>query len=255
MISFDGKTSLTFSNMGLFDIRSAWIHPTVTIDTYELIYVVDGEVHIREGNSSYDLGEGDMILLCPGAEHGGTRYSLGHTSFFWLHFYCDDIAFFAVPKVSAPDRTEAERTFKQILHLQEKDRTLAELTVCMFLFTMFRRREQRDRFAYEIAEYIRVNGRKKLSVKDLSAFFGYNGDYLSRIYKREFGKDLKTGINEQRVNYIKSVLINSDLRVFEIAAECGFEDVNAFFKFFKYHTGITPTDYRNSFFRTHMNDR
>ena len=255
MISFNGKTTLEFSNMGLFDIRSRWIHPDVVIQTYEIIFVTDGEVHLREQENVYHLKSGNMIILFPGIKHGGADYSEGHTSFFWLHFYCDDISFFNLPKVSAPDRTETEKTFKELLHLQSGDRTLAELNLASFFLKAFRNHERRDRFAYEIAEYVRLNSRKKLSVKDLSEFFGYNGDYLSRVYKREFGKDLKSGINEQRINYIKSILINTDMRIYEISAACGFEDENTFFKFFKYHTGITPSEYRNSFFRTHMNDR
>ena len=255
MISFEGKTVFEFSNMGLFDIRTGWIHPTVTIDTYEIIFVTDGQVHIREKENKYDLKAGDMIILYPGVEHGGTRYSEGHTSFFWLHFYCNDIDFFTLPKISAPDRTETEKTFKELLHLQSENRNIAELTLSKFLLTAFRNNERRNKLAFEIAAYMRLNSRKKLSVKDLSDIFGYNGDYLSRIYKREFGKDLKSGINEQRINHIKSMLLNTDLRIYEISATCGFEDENTFFKFFKYHTGITPTEYRNSFFRTHMNDR
>ena len=37
--------SIEFSNMGLFDSETPWIHPTTTINTHELILVVNGEVH------------------------------------------------------------------------------------------------------------------------------------------------------------------------------------------------------------------
>ena len=44
-------------------------------------------------------------------------------------------------------------------------------------------------------------------------------------------------------------------RAQEIALQCGFDDENKFVKFFKYHEGITPTQFRNRFFHVHMNSK
>ena len=80
MISIDGKINVAFSNMGLFDTEADWIHPTVTINTYELIFVTEGEVKIREKEKNFRFKKGDMLLLEPGLEHGGTEESRGHTA-------------------------------------------------------------------------------------------------------------------------------------------------------------------------------
>lgn len=99
------QTNLFFSNMGLFESDADWIHPTVTIDTYELIYVVAGEIHLREKETRYHLKEGDLILLEPGSEHGGTAFSHGFTSFYWLHFQTNNINTFPFPKNFSPPIT------------------------------------------------------------------------------------------------------------------------------------------------------
>ena len=39
----------------------------------------------------------------------------------------------------------------------------------------------------------------------------------------------------------------------EIAALLGFSEPNTFIHFFKYHEGISPTLYRNTYHNTHMN--
>ena len=65
MISIDGKINVAFSNMGLFDTEADWIHPTVTINTYELIFVTEGEVKIREKEKNFRFKKGDMLLLEP----------------------------------------------------------------------------------------------------------------------------------------------------------------------------------------------
>ena len=38
----------SFSNMGLFDSETEWIHPTISVQTYEIIFVVEGEVNLFE---------------------------------------------------------------------------------------------------------------------------------------------------------------------------------------------------------------
>ena len=255
MITLNENTKLQFSNMGLFDFHGEWIHPTVTIDSFEIIYVMAGEIFIREDDKHYLLKPGETLLLSPHHEHGGTKVSFGHTAFYWLHFYCDQIDFFSVPKQFLPDKTLTERKMKEILHLQKENPTLAELFLAEFLLTAFTVPEFHNKLAYETSEYIRINSNRNITVTELARYFGYNGDYLSRIYKSEFGTDLKTGITNQRISYIKSVLLNTDCPINEIADACGFQDDNSFVKFFKYHEGITPTKYRKKFFHTHMNNK
>ena len=53
----------------------------------------------------------------------------------------------------------------------------------------------------------------------------------------------------------KSLLLNTNWSVKEIGASLEFGDFNKFLKFFKYHTGKTPSEYRNSYSITHMNKK
>lgn len=241
------------SNMGLFDCEGEWLHPTVTVDTFEVIYVTEGEVHLCEGERHYDLVKGDMLLLEPRVEHGGTTPSRGRTSFYWLHYHCSDPAAMNMPKLSRPQSVEALRAFGELIHLQQADPVLYELSLARFLFACGRETVYGDKRAYEIAAYIRAGSRCALTVGELAERFGYSADHLSRLMKREFGYDAKTAIVKERVAYIESCLIHSAKSIKEIAAACGFEDENAFVKFYKYHTGQTPTLFRNSYFHTHIN--
>lgn len=247
------KMELNYSNMGLFDSDVDWIHPTVTVRTYEIIYVVEGEVHIREGEAVYDLVKGDMLLLEPHIEHGGTAVSHGRTSFYWLHYQCSDPAALAFPKRSVPDPVTTLRTLGELMHLQQAAPVLAELTLARFLLECGRETEYGDKRIYEVAAYIRAHSRHALTVADLAEHFGYSADHISRMMKREFGYDAKTAIVKNRLEYIESCLLNSAYSIKEIAARCGFEDENAFVKFYKYHTKQTPTMFRNKFFHIHIN--
>ena len=250
------NTSLSFSNMGLFDTSNEWIHPTVTVETYELIFVTDGSVPIREGNTVYRLKQGDMLLLYPHIEHGGVEISHSHTAFYWLHFRTDDISAFPFPKHSTPDAHRTERVMKDMMQCQQKGMpTVAELILGRLLLESTSPVERKNKTAHEIAEYIRIHASHPLSVTEVASRFGYAPDHLSRILRTEFGMSAKALIVEKRLSYIESLLLNTNEPVKEIAYLCGFEDENIFIKFFKYHKHQTPTEFRNEFFRIHMNSR
>ncbi|MBQ9785316.1 MAG: AraC family transcriptional regulator [Clostridia bacterium] len=254
MIELENSLTMQFAGMGLFDTNAEWIHPTVTVDSYELIYALAGEIRIREGERHFCVRPGEMLLLDPHVEHGGFEKNTGHTSFYWLHFYTGDVGAWGIQKLAtAPHNTE--RALREIMHHAQTDRRLAELTLAKFLLENRERADGKSKLTYEVREYVRVHARENLRVADVAKHFGYSPDHLSRMYRREFGHDLKEGITKQRLSFIESLLINTDYSVKEIATMSGFEDENIFVKFFKYHEGITPRTYRNRFFGIHMNDR
>ena len=253
MIALNETKKLDFVTVGLFDTDREWIHPTVTVQTYELIYVTAGTVKIFEGDVQYSLERGESILLSPGILHGGFEESHGRTSFYWLHFHTDDIAAWGIPKRHRPPSV-AERDLREIMHLSGINRELAELMLARVLLELRGIGECKSKVAYEVREYIRVHAAEELRVESIARQFGYSGDHLSRIYRQEFGHDLKEGITRGRLRAVESLLVNTDHSVREIAHACGFADENLFSKFFKYHTHLTPTAFRKRFFHIHMNN-
>ena len=245
--------SLTYDYSGIFDTVKPWIHGSFTLPTHELIYVIEGKVKIREGSTEYDLVKGDFIVLSPDIEHVGYEKSTGHTSFFWLHFFSDTTEKISLPKTgrAGPD---AEKTLREINHLAHVDTRLAELSLAAFLIGLSSDFEQSgNKLAHETDEYIRINSDVKLTAAAVAAEFGFSTDYLSRVYRREFGINLKAGICRHRLARAENLLRNTNFGIKEVAELCGFDDENGFVKFFGYHSGVTPTAYRNEFYKIHMN--
>ena len=253
MITIGEDVQLKIASMGLFDTDAEWIHPVITIETYELIFVLSGEIKIYEGERNFIVSPGQMLLLEPGIEHGGFAHNVGHTSFYWLHFYTNRISEWQMKKqCTMPPQTE--KIFRELIHLFHVHKDLSEVTLAKFLMENRLNSEYKNKLAYEIREFIRIHVRENLRVDALARQFGYSPDHLSRLYKQEFGLDLKEAITRQRLLDIESLLLNTDATIKEIAMMSGFEDENIFVKFFKYHEGITPRTYRNRFFHIHMNN-
>lgn len=68
--------------------------------------------------------------------------------------------------------------------------------------------------------------------------------YLSRITRRVFADSPKGLIDRQIVMEIKSLLTSTELSIKEIADAYGFESSSYLGRFFRRHTGMTPSDYR-----------
>jgi len=85
-----------------------------------------------------------------------------------------------------------------------------------------------------------------LSLVKLSSVVGTNTTYLSNSINKHFGCNFKTLINRYRVEYCKKLLGTNPMSVpiKEIAKNCGFSSVSAFYASFKKLTGISPVQYR-----------
>lgn len=72
-----------------------------------------------------------------------------------------------------------------------------------------------------------------------------SGSYLSDLLKLETGKSAKDHIHSHMIEKAKTLLLNTDFKVNEVAYNLGFEYPQHFSKLFKSKTGINPSEYRN----------
>lgn len=68
--------------------------------------------------------------------------------------------------------------------------------------------------------------------------------YLSKIVKEASGRSVPEWLNELLILDAKNMLRHTDMTIKEISASLNFPSQSFFFRFFKNHTGQTPTQYR-----------
>ncbi|MBQ2967063.1 MAG: response regulator [Clostridia bacterium] len=98
----------------------------------------------------------------------------------------------------------------------------------------------------EIADYIQENYDRKIMINDLAQQFFLNPSYLSNLFKVETGKSFTAYLVECRLKKAKELLENTDLSLYEISANVGYEDYFHFSKLFKKHMNISPANYRKN---------
>lgn len=255
MIKYNNK-EIEFSSIGLFTTNSEWIHPVRCEETYEVIYVVEGVVHLFSGDSKYTLNKGELIVLEPGVVHGGSEASFGKTSFYWLHFTVPGEIEKGIVLESFPD----SYLFKKLLHynnIPTQSGFMKDSITCHIIAEIanMAKSSHQTSIAANIIEWVRINASAGLTVKKAAEHFGYNSDYISKLIKKEYKKSLKSIIDDYIIKKANEYLLNTGLSVKEISGFMGFENANTFVNFYKYHERISPARFRNSYFATHMNNK
>lgn len=94
-------------------------------------------------------------------------------------------------------------------------------------------------------QYISANYWKKITLDDVANYLDIDKCYFCSLYKKEKGKSFIQALNELRIEKSKSMLLEEDASIMDIALAVGFSNQNYFNSVFKNITGQTPTQYRN----------
>lgn len=261
MITLNENDKLEYVSSGLFKSDGRWCHPHRIIDTYEIIFMYDGIAYICEDNIKYTLKKNDILFLEPRKEHYGFCTSEEYVSFAWIHYRTNYDKYKNIAKHSNISNPHALKTlFSQCLHTVN---TPIYNPVCADIYTVLFVEEilcnnqldssSKTQLASQIKEFISLNIEKDLSVKSIATHFGYHENHISRIFKSAYGILLKKYISNQKLEAAQALLTTTLYTVNQIAQILSFKSENHFIKFFKYHTQITPSEYRNFYINTHVN--
>jgi two-component system response regulator YesN len=101
-----------------------------------------------------------------------------------------------------------------------------------------------DNIIDNIKTYIHKNTNKALNLEKISSLFFINPSYCSYLFKEKTGINFIDYVNDVRVEKAKELLKTTDLKVYKIARNLGFENTKYFFRLFKKLTDHTPEEYR-----------
>lgn len=285
---------LMFSMCGNFTADSKWLHMDRVMDSYEIILINKGIVYIEQDDEKYELNEGDLLLLEPGRTHRGYDYSNKGTSFYWVHFYCND-SFSISNHIDIKSEISMTQNnpyfdglssniliptfarnlnldrinvlFRQLLHLSQSNSytnqsvnymltsLLIEITEQVISnFEITPKRVIPKDDLSQILQWIKIHITQNISLQNVAYEFNFSKEYLARYFKKRMGMSMQEYINYLRISNAKQLLCNSDLNIKEIAHELGFIDEKYFLKLFKKYENLTPKQFRNAYNMTYLNN-
>lgn len=93
--------------------------------------------------------------------------------------------------------------------------------------------------------YIENHFSKDISLDEVALHVNMNAAYFSTVFKKYTERSFVNYVTELRINKAKELLKNDTLKIGDISARVGFNDIRYFAKVFKKYMGVTPSDYRN----------
>lgn len=230
----------------------SWSRKETLLWQYRLFYVRSGTFTFTINKKTrLTLRGGSVLTVAPNALLSA-RALPGAGELFAVSFSCSDFLFFDLPggflctgvpgsvyplfcrlRSGVPDGKTPDYATEPLLAflLDEIGRHTAAEPKKQVLYDRVRR-------------YITDHMDEDLHVADLCREMNYSADYLSGIVRACCGFGISRLIIGEKLAAAKDLLRMTDFSCEKIAKQTGFSSANAFVKFFKYHTGLTPGTYR-----------
>lgn len=258
-----------------------FLHMRRKMSSNVLIYVLEGILYLAGNGTRREVKEGQLILLSGGEEHYGYQPSRGRLSYFWIHFDTREklqrMGERQLPEKPGEDacilpeygnacnRERISLLFRQVTQYSRRedlysDRILNSALALLlmeltqeYLESVSGRKDEISPSIYRVMEWVRNNCGRPLTREVVAETFQYNPDYLSMRFKKETGMGLMSYLNRERIGRAKALLSCGNISIKEAAYESGFQDEKYFMRTFKKLEGITPSQYKNTFYQHYIN--
>lgn len=279
VVKFNSALPFQYNFAGKFTAPgNEWMHLTRQLFDFELFVVTEGVLYIAENEVEYAVKKGEYLLMPPTLKQHG--YRAGGCSFYWLHFYpsspyemleaesagaAQDATSVTVPVYG--ELQSFERMVVLMKQLQDSERRygmrslnnfstsviLAELSAQSSIYRKYDNSDNSSQLYNDIVDYITLNICSNLKVADIADYFGYNEKYLTTYFKKWSKVSIKQFILLTKMENAKAQLSETNHSVSQIGYNIGYSDPHNFTNAFKKVTGLTPSDYRDSYTKRRAN--
>lgn len=106
-----------------------------------------------------------------------------------------------------------------------------------------RKSSYKNHIIINVQKYIKSHIEERLSLNDIALVFGISPNYLSTLFKKNSELGFTDYVNNAKIARAKALLKDSNLKIYEVADQLGFESAFYFSKVFKKVEGISPRDF------------
>lgn len=105
------------------------------------------------------------------------------------------------------------------------------------------RKTYKDHVIINVQKYINNHIEERLSLNEVAAVFGLSANYLSALFKKTCNIGFSEYITQKKIARAKTLLLEENMKIYEVADKLGFESAFYFSKVFKKVEGISPREF------------
>lgn len=96
----------------------------------------------------------------------------------------------------------------------------------------------------QIMDEVQKNYKEDMNLKTLAYKYHMNASYLGQIFQKEVGCSFTQYLSNKKIEIAKELILNTNLKISEIAKQVGYPDTSYFYRKFKQHYGVAPLSLR-----------
>lgn len=249
---FRGNEQLYISFYGFEDISKNAHWGKGTRDTFIIHYVLSGEGYFN----GHRVKSGEGFIITPGVSHEYHSSKTNPWKYFWVTFngnFAQDICKKYIP---SGEHNIFEYNFSgKLVNLCEnifsEEGALTEAKALSYFYTLLSFHEKKqnatgNRYVSAAKNYMNIHFYRNITIAEVASAISISDRYLYNLFIKHENISPKNYLSNLKLKHAKSMLINTNSPISEIAVSCGFSDVLAFSRYFSKKTGHSPTAYRNS---------
>lgn len=230
-------------------------------EALELIYVTNGSLELGIDQEFYHMEKGDFAIVFPNLIHHYQVFSADTSRAYYvfsrlslcglfqdeLQKYCPQNPVIKKENVH-PDIVNAIRNLykedsKNVVVMQSYIQII--LARSMPWYKLIERPALGSQeLIYQMVSYIAANFKEELTLEKMAKDLGVSKYVLSRGFSSTFHKNFNQYLNEQRLNYVCSLLEDSERSITDICLDAGFQSQRTFNRVFQEIYKMTPREYR-----------
>jgi len=118
-------------------------------------------------------------------------------------------------------------------NLDEVEFFLKELLLDLHKLICFNPEQRNQEIISDMKQYIEENYQDGITLSEMAAEFNLSSSYLSNLFHDQTGESFSEYLNMLRLNKAKELLKSTDIKIYQIADQLGFNDAYYFSSWFK----------------------
>ncbi len=248
------------------DFENLWSEQIHVANPHELLYVIDGKVTlIPENGLRFPALAGDFLLVPALVPHRDVFEPLKGLRVLIIKFawekaeqYFTQVTNRRLCDLSFATRIEVRRQLEYMRENWENtplgcySGNVQLLSILLFFYRDLIRNPAQNSAVSRLPildvvrqakQYVDQNYALPISLDMTARHLGICGQYLSKLFKHEYGVNFSEYLTEIRLEAAAKLLRHGKLQVAEVASRCGFSSSSYFIQIFRNHFGVTPRNY------------